>query len=47
MLTRARQGMIVFVPEGDVADPTRPPLFYDEPYSFLADYGVRDLSAVR
>jgi hypothetical protein len=37
MLTRARQGMIVFVPEGDVADPTRPPLFYDETYSFLAD----------
>ena len=29
LLTRARQGMIVFVPEGADADKTRSPLFYD------------------
>src|SRR5690606_9988251 len=25
ILTRARQGMIIFVPKGDASDPTRPP----------------------
>ncbi len=46
MLTRARQGMIVFVPKGDVVDPTRPPVFYDETFLFLKHCGVRELRAV-
>ena len=28
LLTRARQGMVIFIPEGDPNDPTRPPIFY-------------------
>jgi hypothetical protein len=39
ILTRARQGMVVFVPKGDVADTTRPPDYYDGTYQFLVDCG--------
>lgn len=39
LLTRARQGMVVVVPEGDLADPTRAPDFYDETFSYLRDIG--------
>ncbi len=44
LLTRARQGMVIFVPSGDVNDPTRPPPFYDGTYAFLQECGVPDLS---
>lgn len=40
LLTRARQGMAVFIPPGDTADPTRAPSFYDETYDYLADIGI-------
>ncbi len=40
LLTRARQGMVVFVPRGDVNDPTRLPAFYDETYEYIADLGL-------
>ena len=39
LLTRARQGMVICVPEGDSADPTRLPEFYDETYQYLKDIG--------
>jgi hypothetical protein len=29
LLARARQGMVIFVPQGHSADPTRVPQFYD------------------
>ena len=29
LLTRARQGMVIFVPPGDPCDPTRSPTYYD------------------
>jgi len=45
ILTRARQGMIIFVPEGDASDPTRPPSYYDETYAFLKACGLKDLAA--
>ena len=35
LLTRARQGMAIFVPYGDDNDPTRKKAFYDETYNFL------------
>ncbi len=41
MLTRARQGMVVFVPRGAAEDPTRPPAFYDQTFAFLQDCGLR------
>lgn len=43
LLTRARQGMVVFVPQGDERDPTRPPRFYDGVYNFLKLCGLQDL----
>lgn len=41
LLTRARQGMVIFVPPGDTDDPTRDPGFYDETYRYLAGLGLR------
>lgn len=40
LLTRARQGMVVFIPPGDVDDPTRPPAFYDATFNYLAGLGI-------
>jgi Uncharacterized conserved protein (DUF2075) len=40
ILTRARQGMIIFVPEGNSFDRTRPPSFYDGTYEYLHSCGV-------
>jgi Uncharacterized conserved protein (DUF2075) len=43
LLTRARQGMVIFVPAGNPTDPTRPPQFYDETYNYLAGLGIPTL----
>ncbi|MDB5575303.1 MAG: 8-oxo-dGTP diphosphatase [Bradyrhizobium sp.] len=43
LLTRARQGMVIFVPQGDLEDKTRPPDFYDATYEFLKDCGLSSL----
>lgn len=40
LLTRARQGMVIFVPEGDASDHTRPPEYYDSTYQYLVDVGI-------
>ena len=40
LLTRARQGMIIYVPQGDIADPTRQPNFYDGVAEFLQQCGL-------
>lgn len=40
LLTRARQGMILFVPEGDASDHTRLPAFYDESFAYFRDIGI-------
>ena len=44
LLTRARQGMVIFVPPGNADDHTRPPAFYDETFSYLRDLGIPVLS---
>lgn len=43
ILTRARQGMVIFVPKGDPADATRPPGYYDETFSLLERCGLEEL----
>ncbi len=43
LLTRARQGMVIFVPHGDASDPTRSPAYYDSTFQYLANLGVRVL----
>ena len=40
LLTRARQGMVIFVPEGDESDPTRPSAYYDSTFQYLVDVGI-------
>lgn len=40
LLTRARQGMIIFVPEGSPNDPTRNPDYYDCTFSYLRSLGL-------
>jgi len=43
LLTRARQGMIIFVPEGNSDDKTRKPEFYDSTYNYLKGIGIPTL----
>jgi DUF2075 family protein len=43
LLTRARQGMVIFVPYGEPEDATRIPQYYDDTYEYLAGCGVRTL----
>ena len=43
LLTRARQGMVVFVPPGDSADPTRSPTFYDSTFKYLQELGISEI----
>ncbi len=43
LLTRARQGMVVFVPRGSVSDPTRSPTYYDSTFGYLQALGIPEL----
>lgn len=43
LLTRARQGMIIFIPEGDKTDRTRMPEFYDPIFNYFVECGVPSL----
>jgi hypothetical protein len=43
LLTRARQGMIIFIPHGDDKDETRKKVFYDETYQYLKSLGIPDV----
>lgn len=43
LLTRARQGMVIVVPEGDPNDPTRRQEFYDPTYEYLKQIGFQSL----
>lgn len=45
LLTRARQGMVIVVPEGDPNDPTRAGHIYDPTYSFLQQLGLPVLAS--
>lgn len=40
LLTRSRQGMVIFVPPGNRSDPTRPPEHYDPVFASLAEIGI-------
>jgi len=43
LLTRARQGMVIVVPDGDQEDPTRAPAFYDPTFSYLRQIGFQEI----
>ncbi|MBV8834882.1 MAG: DUF2075 domain-containing protein [Acidobacteriaceae bacterium] len=40
LMTRARQGMVIFVPTGDESDHTRPPRFYHGTFDYLRSCGI-------
>ena len=44
LLTRARQGMVIFIPKGSNIDATRNPAFYDETCAFLANCGIANIT---
>lgn len=44
LLTRARQGMVIYVPSGDSTDPTRSPAFYNATYEYLTNLGIPTLT---
>lgn len=39
LLTRARQGIVIVVPQGNVEDKTRDPAFYDPTFEYLCEIG--------
>ncbi len=43
LLTRARQGMVIYLPHGSLIDDTRKPDFYDETYEFLRQCAIPEL----
>lgn len=44
LLTRARQGLVIVVPDGNDDDPTRAPHLYDGTYEYLKSIGIPELS---
>ena len=44
LLTRARQGMVICVPEGNPEDATRLPAFYGGTYNYLRKIGIKEAS---
>ena len=43
LMTRARQGMVIFLPNGSNLDHTRPNNFYDETWSYFKEIGLKEL----
>lgn len=43
LLTRARQGMVIFVPEGDSLDHTRPKKNYEGTWDYLKSLGIKEV----
>ena len=43
LLTRARQGMVIFIPRGNSDDYTRIPKFYDQTYNYLKSVGILEI----
>ena len=45
LLTRARQGMAIYVPAGSDIDDTRNPDFYEQTYAFLCECGITKIAS--
>lgn len=43
LLTRSRQGFIIFIPRGNPSDNTRLPMYYDSTYRFLKNIGIKEI----
>jgi hypothetical protein len=45
LLTRARQGMVIYIPKGDATDQTRAGKYYDGTYQYLKSLGIGELNS--
>ena len=43
LLTRARQGFVIFIPHGSSSDATRLPQYYDSTYNYLKRIGIKEI----
>jgi hypothetical protein len=43
LLTRARQGMVIVIPPGDIDDPTRKPEYYNPTFAYLEEIGFKTI----
>ena len=43
LLTRARQGLIIYVPEGSDEDPSRNSIYYDRTFQYLKKTGIEEI----
>lgn len=43
LLTRARQGLVIFIPKGDCEDQSRKPDYYDNTFNYLLSTGIQEL----
>jgi hypothetical protein len=43
LLTRARQGMVIYIPFGNDEDITRPPFMYDGTFDFFKSLGIEEI----
>ena len=43
LLTRARQGLVIFIPEGNNEDETRKKEYYDGTYMYLKEIGIEEI----
>jgi hypothetical protein len=43
LMTRARQGVVIFIPKGDINDATRLPEFYDGIYNYFKELEVEEI----
>ncbi len=43
ILTRARRGMVIYVPEGDNEDHTRKCEFYNSTYNYFKQIGIKEI----
>jgi DUF2075 family protein len=44
LLTRARQGVVIFLPHGEKEDITRQPAFFDDTFNYLVSCGIEHLN---
>jgi hypothetical protein len=47
LLTRARQGMVIFVPQGSIEDHTRRAEYYDHTYAYLRSIGIPEIDVLQ
>ena len=43
ILTRARRGMVIYVPEGNNEDHTRKSEFYNSTYNYFKQIGIKEI----